>query len=129
MTIELNMLALSVALGLIQIVTASHAASMQRGYRWAAGPRDEKPPPLTGIAGRLDRAVRNFLETFPFFAAAVLVAQIVGRHDWMTVWGVQLYFWARALYVALYAFGVPLIRSLAWNAATIGIALILLALR
>jgi len=129
MTIELNMLALSVALGLIQIVTASHAASMQRGYRWAAGPRDEIPPPLTGIAGRLDRAVRNFLETFPFFAAAVLVVQIVGRHDWMTVWGVQLYFWARALYVALYAFGVPLIRSLAWNAATIGIALILLALR
>ena len=101
MTIELKMLALSVALGLIQIVTASHAASMQRGYRWAAGPRDEIPPPLTGIAGRLDRAVRNFLETFPFFAAAVLVAQIVGRHDWMTVWGVQLYFWARALYVAL----------------------------
>ena len=129
MTIELNMLALSVALGLIQIVTASHAASMQRGYRWAAGPRDEIPPPLTGIAGRLDRAVRNFLETFPFFAAAVLVAQIVGRHDWMTVWGVQLYFWAHALYVVLYAFGVPLIRSLAWNAATIGIALILLALR
>jgi uncharacterized MAPEG superfamily protein len=128
MTIELKMLALSVALGLIQIV-ASHAASMQRGYRWAAGPRDEIPPPLTGIAGRLDRAVRNFLETFPFFAAAVLVAQIVGRHNWMTVWGVQLYFWARALYVALYAFGVPLIRSLAWNAATIGIALILLALR
>jgi len=129
MTIELKMLALSVALGLIQIVTASHAASMQRGYRWAAGPRDEIPPPLTGIAGRLDRAVRNFLETFPFFAAAVLVAQIVGRHDWMTVWGVQLYFWARALYVALYAFGVPLIRSLAWNAATIGIALILFGLR
>jgi len=123
------MLALSVALGLIQIVTASHAASMQRGYRWAAGPRDEIPPPLTGIAGRLDRAIRNFLETFPFFAAAVLVAQIVVRHNWMTVWGVQLYFWARALYVALYAFGVPLIRSLAWNAATIGIALILLALR
>jgi len=101
MTIELNMLALSVALGLIQIVTASHAASMQRGYRWAAGPRDEIPPPLTGIAGRLDRAVRNFLETVPSFAAAVLVAQIVGRHDWMTVWGVQLYFWARPLRCAL----------------------------
>ena len=84
---------------------------------------------MTGIAGRLDRAVRNFPETFPFFAAAVLVAQIVVRRNWMTVWGVQLYFWARALYVALYAFGVPLIRSLAWNAATIGIALILLALR
>jgi uncharacterized MAPEG superfamily protein len=129
MTVELKILALSIVLGLIQIVTASHAASMQRGYRWAAGPRGEIPPPLTGVAGRLDRALRNFLETFPFFAAAVLMAQIVGRHDWMTVWGAQLYLWARTVYVALYAFGVPLIRSLVWNAATIGIALTSLALR
>jgi uncharacterized MAPEG superfamily protein len=128
MTIELKTLTLSVVLGLIQIVTASHAASLQHGYRWAAGPRDEIPPPLTGVAGRLDRAFRNFLETFPFFAAAVLMARIVGIHDWMTVWGAQLYFWARTVYVALYAFGVPLVRSFAWNAATIGIVLILLAL-
>jgi uncharacterized MAPEG superfamily protein len=46
----------------------------------------------------------------------------------MTVWGAQLYFWARVLYVPLYAFGIPLIRSVAWNVAALGIILILLAL-
>ena len=69
MTIELKMLALSVVLGVVQIAMASHAASVQRGYRWAAGPRDDVPLPLTGVAGRLDRALRNFLETFALFCA------------------------------------------------------------
>jgi hypothetical protein len=31
MTLELKMLALSIVLGLVQIVLASHAASLQRG--------------------------------------------------------------------------------------------------
>lgn len=48
MTVELNMLALSIVLGLVQIVLASHAASLQRRYVWTAGPRDEAVPVLTG---------------------------------------------------------------------------------
>jgi len=128
MTIELRMLVWSIVLGLVQIVLASHAASLQRGYRWTAGARDQTAQPLTGVAGRLERALRNFLETLPLFAAAVLIAHAASRHDWMTVWGAQLYFWARVLYVPLYAFGVPLVRSLAWNVATAGIVLILLSL-
>ena len=36
MTLELKMLALSIVLGLVQVVLASHAASMQRGYVWTA---------------------------------------------------------------------------------------------
>ena len=73
MTVELRMLALSVVLGIVQIIAASHAASLQRGYRWTASPRDEKAEPLRGVAGRLDRALRNFVETFALFAAVVLV--------------------------------------------------------
>ena len=49
---------------------------MQRGYLWTAGSRDEAVPPLTGIAGRLERALRNFVKTFPLFAAAVLIAHV-----------------------------------------------------
>ena len=128
MTIELTMLAFTIALGIVQIVLAAQAKNRQRGFRWAAGPRDEPTPPLTGVSGRLDRALANFLETFPLFAAAVLVAHAAGKHDWMTAWGAQLYFWARVLYVPLYAVGVPLVRSLVWNVATLGIILILLAL-
>jgi uncharacterized MAPEG superfamily protein len=128
MTIELTMLACSVALGLSHIVLASHAASLQRGYRWTASPRDEPVPPLKGVAGRLERACRNYLETFTLFAAAVLIANAAGRHNWMTIAGSQLYFWGRVAYLPLYALGIPLIRSLVWNVATLGIILILLAL-
>lgn len=128
MTIELTMLALAVVLGLVQIVLSAQSKNLQHGYWWAAGPRDEPRPPLAGIGGRLERALWNFLETFPLFAAAVLIAHAAGRHDWMTVWGAQLYVWARVLYVPLYAFGVPLVRSLVWNVATFGIIFILLSL-
>jgi uncharacterized MAPEG superfamily protein len=128
MTFELTMLALAVALGLAQIVAASHAASLQRGYRWTAGPRDQPVGPLTGVAGRLQRALRNFGETFPLFLAAVLAAHLAGRTGTLTQWGTALYVAGRLAYVGLYAAGVPLIRSLAWNVATAGIIMILLAL-
>ena len=128
MTLELRMLAFGIVLGLVQIVLASHAASLQRGYRWTASSRDEVVPPLTGVAGRLERALRNFAETFPLFAAAVLIAHLAGAHSWMTEAGAQLYLYGRIVYLILYAAGVFLLRSLAWNVATIGIMLILLAL-
>ena len=128
MTVELMMLILSVVLGIVQIVAASHAASLQRGYRWTASPRDEKVPPLRGVAGRLDRALRNFVETFPLFATVVLVAHVTDTHNALTVLGAQLYFWGRLAYVLLYAAGVPVIRSLVWNVATLGILLFVTAL-
>jgi hypothetical protein len=46
----------------------------------------------------------------------------------MTEWGVQLYFGARVAYLTLYAAGVFLLRSLVWNVATTGIAMVLLSL-
>jgi hypothetical protein len=49
-------------------------------------------------------------------------------HGALTVWGAYLYFWARVVYVFLYAAGIPLIRSLVWNVATFGIFLFVAAL-
>ena len=128
MTIELTMLALSIVLGLVQIMIAANASTRQRGADWNVGARDEVLPPLAGTAGRLDRALRNFLETFPLFAAAVLIAALAGRHNWMTEWGAVLYFAARVAYVPLYAYGVRIVRSVAWGVATLGIILILVGL-
>ena len=128
MTVELRMLALSVVLGIFQIVVASHAASLQRGYRWTAGPRDEVVEPLRGLAGRLDRALRNFAETFPLFAAVVLAAHVSDANGALTEWGARLYFWARVAYVPLYAAGVPMVRSVIWNVATLSILLFVAAL-
>ena len=108
MSFELAMLAASCVLCSIQIIIASHAASLQRGYRWTASARDAEVPPLTGIAGRLERAFWNFLETFPMFAAAVLAAHAAGIHSARAVLGAQLYFWGRVAYVPLVVFGIPL---------------------
>jgi uncharacterized MAPEG superfamily protein len=127
LSIELYALCLSVILGLVHIALASHAASLQRGYRWTASARDEPVPPLTGVAGRLARALVNFLETFPFFAALVLAVQITRSNGALSRWGVLLYLAGRVTYLPLYAFGVYLVRSLAWNVAAAGIVLLLVS--
>jgi uncharacterized MAPEG superfamily protein len=126
-TFELSMLALSCVLGIIHIVLCSHSASFQRGYKWTASARDEVQQPLTGIAGRLARAQTNFSETFPFFIAVIFIVHLLPIHDWRTHWGAGLYLGARVIYLPLYAFGVPLVRSLIWNVAIAGVALILWA--
>jgi uncharacterized MAPEG superfamily protein len=122
------MLAFSGILGLVQIIGASHAASLQRGYRWTASPRDAPIAPLTGIPARLARALNNFSETFPLFAAAVLAVHLAGRSSELSTWGADCYFWARVAYVPLYALAVPIVRSLVWNVAFAGIAMLLIAL-
>jgi uncharacterized MAPEG superfamily protein len=128
MTIESALLAASVVLGIVHIIIVSHLQSWQRGYRWTASSREQRVDPLTGIAGRVERALRNYLETFPFFATAILLVAVTDTHSSLTLWGAQLYFWGRIAYAALYAVNLPLARSLVWNIPTIGILMIVAAL-
>ena len=128
MSVEFTMLALAIVLGLLQLFLAAHFVTNERGVAWNIGPRDETAPLRSKLAGRLDRAFWNFLETFGFFAIAVVMAAILGRHNWATLWGSQLYLAARILYVPLYAFGVTGLRTLAFLAATVGILLVLAVL-
>ncbi len=129
MTTELRFLASSVILGLLQLIAASHLISFQCGYRWTAGNRDEPVPPLRGLANRVDQATTNFLETFPFFAALVLVAHITNTHNALTIWGAHLYFWGRLGYLLAAATGLGLLRSMIfWNTAFAGIVCFLVAL-
>ena len=128
MTFELTMLALAVVLGLVHVTLQAVSATAQYGRDWNVGPRDATQPPLQGVGGRLQRAWHNFLETFPLFAAAVLIAHVANRHSALTVWGSGLYLGARIVYLPLYAAGIPFVRSAVWSVATIGIVLILLAL-
>ena len=124
MPIEIRLLAFAALLGVIQVVAAGAAANPQRGFGWALGPRDDPRPPPTGMAGRLDRASRNFLETFPFFAALVLAAAAIDRHNGMIVTGAHVYFWSRLVYLPAYALAVPFLRSVVWGASLIGILLV-----
>jgi uncharacterized MAPEG superfamily protein len=125
MTQELWILLAAIVLGFLHILLQAHSSNVERGLSWNVGPRDEATPPLSAPAGRLERALRNYLETFPLFAAAVLVAAVIGASNMFTQIGAGLYLAGRVVYVPLYAFGVPVMRSLAWNIATLGIILIL----
>ena len=127
MAFELQMLAAAVIIGIIHLLWAAMAAQPQRGLKWNTGPRDE-PIVLTGVAGRLERAFANFRETFPFFAALVVVDYLGGRLGALTSIGALIYVIARAIYVPLYAFGVPYARSLVWVVSLVGILMLLAAL-
>ena len=129
MTVELWMLATSIGLGMIQLIASSHLISLQRGYRWTASSREEPVEPLHGLASRVDQATTNFLETFPFFAALVLMTHVTNHHSALTICGVYLYFWARLAYLIAAALGLGLVRSLVcWNMAFVGMALLFSAL-
>lgn len=127
MAFELQMLAAAVLIGLVHLLWAAAAAQPQRGLKWNTGPRDE-PVVLTGVAGRLERAFANFRETFPFFVALVLVDYLGGRLGELTSLGALIFVAARAVYIPLYAFGVPYVRSLTWVASMVGIFMLLAAL-
>lgn len=127
--VELKLLGVAVIVGLVQLIWAASAARAQQGdLKWAAGPRDT-PMPLGGVAARLDRAFWNFVETFPFFAAAVLACALAGKlGSDLTIWGSGLYVAARALYAPLYASGIPSIRTLVWLVSLVGLVMVLVAL-
>jgi uncharacterized MAPEG superfamily protein len=128
MTTELWLLAASVALGMVHLIAASHLISWQSGYRWTASSREDDVAPLRGLANRVDQATANFLETFPFFAALVLMAHVTDHHGLLTLWGAHLYFWARVGYLLAAALGYGLVRSVIfWNAAFTGMALMFVA--
>jgi len=127
MTHELWILTAAVALGIIQLFIAARANIAQHGTTYAAGARDQPAPPLTGNGGRLERAFRNFLETFPFFAAAVLVAHVAGVHNGLTYGGALLYLGSRIVYVPVYAAGVSYLRTVIWLLSIAGIIAVLIA--
>jgi uncharacterized MAPEG superfamily protein len=124
LSIELKMLLYSVCLGLIQLMVATHLSTKQRGMAWNVSPRDEKVPELTGLAGRMDRAFKNFKETFVFFVAVILIVQVTTLANHTSSLGAQIYFWARVIYIPLYAAGIPYVRSLVWLVSLIGLVMV-----
>ncbi|RFB69529.1 MULTISPECIES: MAPEG family protein [unclassified Herbaspirillum] len=106
--------------GLLPILTVSVAKYGRRDF-------DNGEPRAwldkqTGLRRRADYAHRNHFEAFPFFAAAVLVAQQTGvAQEWID--GLALAFIAaRVVYTALYLNDLPSLRSLSW---TVGYACVL----
>lgn len=127
-SIEMQILFCAIALGIVQLLLAVLASVAGRGLPWAVGPRDEGAPPLGKFGGRLERAYKNFLETFPFFAVAVLMVHGLNTATTTSALGAQIYIWARLLYIPAYVAGIPYLRTLIWMASFVGILMVMAAI-
>ena len=126
MTSELQALAWAGLLAILHLLAPALLRVRQYGAAWGAGARDEAVPPPTPLAGRLARAQSNYYESFPLFAAAILVIYVADLESPTTLLAAWTWLAARVAFLALYAAGVPYVRSVAWGASILALVTLLL---
>ncbi len=124
---EIWVLGWSAVLLILQVAAQATAAG-DLGGEYLLGPRVEKRESKSILAGRLDRALKNLLETYPAFIAIVVALVVTGKTGGMAATGAWIWLAARVLYVFLYAGGVRAIRTLAWTVSIVGLVLMLIRL-
>ena len=129
MTPELTALTWAALLQIAQLGLAILFGDAQTGIPYGAGPRDE-PRPLTGMAGRVERAMNNHQAALVLFTIAVLAVTLGGAATPLTATLAWTYLAARAAYVPAYMSGIPYLRSTFWTIALgATVTLLVLALR
>lgn len=110
---EITILALYGLFVLIVVVLQVLAAMSQVGLPELASPRDTTPP-LTGTAGRVERALNNSVVALALFAPAVLILKVQDASTGGTLLAAQIFVIARILYVGVYVAGIPWLRTGIW---------------
>jgi len=126
-TTEITVLGWSVALLLLQIVLQA-GTSADLGPKYLFSPRDEPRESQSLLSRRLKRALANLLESYPAFVALALALALTGKAGGIGATGAWLYLTARIVYVALYAAGIPVVRTFVWLASIIGLVMMLIRL-
>ena len=124
---EIWVLGWSAVLLIVQVAVQATAAG-DLGLTYLLSPRDEKRESKSILAGRLDRALKNLLETYPAFIAIVVALVVTGKTGGLAATGAWLWLAARVVYLVLYAAGIPVLRTLIWAASIIGLILMLIQL-
>ena len=125
---EILVLALGCALLMLHIALQGILATIELGSRWNASPRDERLQVKGPAAGRAERALRNYLETFPALVGLALALVVLGKTGGLGATGAWIWFLARLVYIPLYLGGIPYIRSLVWTVSALGLTLMFVAL-
>ena len=125
MPVEIRILALGALLLFIHIFIATRFKTAQYGRNWNVGARDEQLPEANPVTGRLMRAQANFQETFPIAIVALLGVVIAGKTSQWTALGGWIWLGARVVYLPLYWAGIPVIRTIVWTIALIGLAMVI----
>jgi uncharacterized MAPEG superfamily protein len=127
MSLELTMLALSVALLFVLVLIQAAAGTQAQGLMTMANARDNLGPPSVWQA-RTKRCVDNHREGLILFAPLALIGAQLDISTTMTVWGAQLFFYSRVAHAVVYLAGLPYIRPLFWGIGIIGTIMMFLAL-
>ncbi|MEP2921085.1 MAG: MAPEG family protein [Sulfitobacter sp.] len=130
MSSELSILALYALLVVVTILLNVLTAMGQVGLLTLGGPRDGMAL-LTGMAGRIARALDNSVVAMALFAPAVLMLTLQEALTSGTLLAAQVFLIARVLFLPIYAFAVPVpfLRTVVWLvgfAATIYLYLVAL---
>lgn len=113
LTTELYILALAFFLQVFQLMLYGVVANLQVGVGYSMSARDTAKS-LTGVAGRLQRALNNHFEALILFAIAVGLVTALGASNAATEICAHAYLVARILYVPAYAQGLTPWRSIIW---------------
>ncbi len=125
MSTELTVLAWGCVLGIVQIIVAAQLGITQYGMAWGLSSREDPVPPPSPFVGRVGRASRNFLETFPIAAAAILIVQVGGLHSRWTAIGAVVWIVARVAHWIVYALGITGLRTVLFLVSVAGIVMLL----
>ena len=123
---EIAVLGWSVVLLLAQVLL--QAVSTYDLGPYLLGPRDDNRQSGNVMAGRFKRALENLLETYPAFVALALALVVTGKSGGIAATGAWVWLAARVVYVPLYAFGVPAVRTLVWCVSIVGLLMMLFRL-
>lgn len=126
MTRLLTLVVAMTVLTWLAIIVASMLRS-KGDMKLALGNRDNMPEP-SPLAARADRAAKNTLENFILFSALAVAALAVAPANAQVLLGAQIFFWARVLYLPIYYFGIPGVRTAVWAVGVAGLGVMAAAL-
>jgi uncharacterized MAPEG superfamily protein len=125
MPVEIKILGFAAILLLAHIWLAIRFKTRQYGTDWNMSARDGPMPPLNPVAARLERARDNYLETLPVAIIALMGVVVAGKTSPVTEIAGWAWLGARVVYLPLYGFGVPKVRTLVWGVALAALVVLL----
>jgi len=123
MNIEIQILAAVGVLLLLLTLIQGTRNVLVLGLPAAAGNQHDIAP-WTGWHDRLNRAIRNLIEAIVIYAPIAVVVSILGVGTDTSAFGAQIFLSARILHAVVYTAGIPWIRTVAWFAGVVGIAMV-----
>lgn len=84
-------------------------------------------PEATPMGARAEQAAANTKENFILFVALALTAHLAGVGE-QALFGAQVFFWARVVYLPVYIAGITYVRSAVWGVGIAGLVMMMLAL-